>query len=115
LAKVLVVDDDPQFRRTLRLALTVYGYQVGEAANGFEAMEQMCTSSVDIVLLDWQMPGMGGEEVCQAIRAVSRVPIIVVSAFDRGKEAQAHGLSGSLTKPIHIDTLVRSIDFALRS
>jgi CheY-like chemotaxis protein len=113
LARVLVIDDDPQFRRAARLALTVWGHQVSEAADGFEAMEQMRASAPDLVLLDWQMPGMGGEETCRAMRAVSQVPIIVVSAIDRSKEALAHGLSGSLTKPVAATTLLNCTDRAL--
>jgi two-component system KDP operon response regulator KdpE len=113
LAKILLIDDDPQFRRTLRIALSVRGHEVGEAANGLEALKQLRTSTPDLVLMDWQMPGMNGGGTCQAIRAVSEVPIIVVSAFDRTKEALAYRLSGSLTKPVEIDTLLASMDSAL--
>lgn len=115
MAKVLVVDDDPQFRRAVRVALTVRGHEVVEAAGGFQAVAVMRWSPPpDLVLLDWQMPGMGGEETCRAIRRVSTVPIIVVSALDRSKDAVSNGLSGSLTKPIGIETLLQCVESALK-
>ena len=114
MAKVLVIDDDPQFRRVVRVALTAYGHEVSEAANGFEALERMKASTVDLVLMDWQMPGMASEETCRALRAVSRVPIFIVSALDRSKEALAYGLSGSLTKPVDVGALLECIDIALK-
>ena len=113
-ARILVVDDDSQFRRVLRIALTASGHQVCEAANGFEALSKVRASPLDLVLLDWQMPGMAGEETCRAMRRFSRAPIIVVSALDRSREAAAYGLDGSLTKPVEIDVLLGRIDSALR-
>jgi CheY-like chemotaxis protein len=61
LARVLVVDDDLQDRRVVRIALTVRGYDVREAANGFEALDEMRLAVVDVILMDWLMPGMDGE------------------------------------------------------
>lgn len=112
--RVLVVDDDANFRRVVGIALRLRGYEVKEAGGGPEAMREVTGSPPDVVLLDWQMPGMDGEQTSRAIRAVSGVPVIVVSALDRSKEARAYGLSGSLTKPVDIDTLVAGIDSALR-
>ncbi len=113
-AKVLIVDDDARFRRVVGIALRVRGYEVREAADGREAVRQMTAAPADIVLLDWQMPGMNGAETSRAIREVSQAPVIVVSALDRCKEALAHGLNGSLTKPVDVDTLVGRIESALR-
>lgn len=113
MARVLIVDDDAQFRRVVRLALAIRGYDVSEAANGREGVEQLQAHAPDLVLLDWQMPVMDGQETCRRIRAVSRVPIIVVSAADRREEALANGLSGCLAKPVDIDALLESIGFAL--
>lgn len=97
----------------MRVTLTARGHEVSEAADGFEAMEKMKGSPPDLVLLDWQMPGMGGDETCRAMRRLSQVPIIVVSALNHSKEALVYGLSGSLTKPIGMDVLLRCIDVAL--
>jgi DNA-binding response OmpR family regulator len=66
-----------------------------------------------LVLLDWQMPRMNGEETCRAIRAISHVPVIVVSAMDRTTEARPYGVSRSLIKPVDIDALLDGIAFAL--
>jgi len=113
-ARILVVDDDRQFRRAVRVVLTVHGHAVTEAANGSEALEQLKTAPQDLVLLDWQMPVTGGAETCVAMKAFSQTPVIVLSARDRSREARAFGLSGSLTKPVDTDTLLDCIDMALR-
>ena len=87
---------------------------MSEAANGSEAVERMRTSALDLVFLDWQMPVMGGAETCRAMRAISDVPIIVVSALDRTKDALVAGALGSVTKPVDVDVLLGCIDLAAR-
>lgn len=114
MARILIVDDDRQFRRITRLALTVNGHEVSEAANGAEALDRIQTSVFDLVFLDWQMPVMGGEETCRAIRVFSDVPIIVVSARDRSIDALLSGATASITKPLDIEALLFSINSALR-
>ncbi len=90
------------------------GHEVSEAANGAEALDRIRTSVFDLVFLDWQMPMMGGEETCRAIRAFSDVPIIVVSARDRSSESLLSGATASLTKPLNIEALLISINSALK-
>jgi CheY-like chemotaxis protein len=114
LAKVLIVDDDSQFRRVMRLALSAGGHEATEAANGREALDRMKVTIINVVLLDWQMPVMGGEETCRAIREISDVPILVVSAYDRSEVASLSGANASLTKPLDIDVLLGSIDSVLK-
>ncbi len=113
MARILIVDDDPQSRRIMRIALTVNGHEITEASNGAEALNRIPKSEFDLVLLDWLMPVMGGEETCRAIRAVSEVPVIVVSARDRAKDALAAGAFASLTKPVDIRVLLGCIEVAL--
>ena len=110
LARVLIVDDNPQFRRVMRIALTTWGHEVSEAPNGQEALVKMSVRSMDIVLLDWQMPVMDGEESCRAMRAASGVPIIVVSALNRENEALSAGATAFFRKPVDVGALLASIE-----
>ena len=110
---VLVVDDDAQYRRVVRIALTVRGYDVREAAGGSGALEETQGQGVDVILLDWIMPGMDGEATCNAIRAASNVPIIVVTASDHAQEALDAGAQAVLRKPVDIDTLTARLEAIL--
>ena len=58
--RVLIVDDDPQIRRAMRVTLTSRGYEVGDARSGEEALERLRSEAYDLVLLDMNMPDMGG-------------------------------------------------------
>ena len=78
-ATILVVDDEPQLRRAMKATLTDLGYSVIEAKTGEEALEVLRRDSPDLILLDLNMPGIGGLETCRAIRESSDVPIIVLS------------------------------------
>lgn len=82
--KVLLADDDPALREVVRYTLDRAGYQVVEAADGRRALDQFLRSAPDLVVLDVTMPEMDGLEVCRAIRARSRVPILFLSS--RGEE-----------------------------
>src|SRR6266850_1429224 len=84
--RVLIVDDEPEIRRVLRMALVSHGYEITEARSGEEALETFREPVPEIVLLDLKLPGMGGLETCRAIIAVSDVPIIVLSARHAEKE-----------------------------
>lgn len=113
MARVLVVDDDPQFRRAIRVALMARGYEVSEAADGLQALGKMQATHMGVVLLDWRMPGMDGEATCRALRAASSVPIIVLTASDRIREALAAGADSFLRKPVNINSLLARIEAAL--
>ena len=63
-ARIMIVDDDPQIRRVLRTALVAQGYEVVDARSGDEALEKLRDEKVDLVILDMNMPGMGGLETC---------------------------------------------------
>ena len=71
--RILVVDDDPQIRRVMRVTLTAQGYEVDDARSGEEALEKLRERQCDLVLLDMNMPGMGGLETCRLIRADSEI------------------------------------------
>jgi two-component system KDP operon response regulator KdpE len=114
LVKILIVDDQPQFRRALRLALGVKGYEIREAANGVDALSLMQDEAPDLVLVDWLMPGMDGSGLCRAIRTRSDVPIIVITSKQGARsDALAAGANGYLTKPFAVDELLVHIESAL--
>src|SRR5207302_1210186 len=68
---ILIVDDEPQIRRVLRTTLTAQGYQVADARSGEEALECVRKDHFDLILLDLNMPGMGGLDACRELRARS--------------------------------------------
>jgi len=109
-AKVLLVDDDPQVRRALRTTLASAGYVVVEARTGEEALEEIhAEGAVDLILLDLKMPGIGGLEACRRIRKLFDVPILVVSVL-RSQEDKVQafdaGADDYLVKPFGIHELL---------
>lgn len=115
--RVLVVDDEPAIRRTLRANLSARGYEVRAVETGEEALEEFARQRIDLVILDLMLPGMSGIEVCEAVRTISLTPIVVLSA--RGEEqtkvrALDLGADDFLTKPFGIDELLARIRAVLR-
>ena len=78
--RVLVVDDEPQIRRSLRVALRANGYDVEEAVTGEDALEQAASRPPDLVILDLSLPDIDGVQVCTALREWTQLPIIVLAA-----------------------------------
>jgi len=114
---ILVVDDEPQLRRVMRATLTELGYIVIDAKTGEEALEKLHQDAPDIILLDLNMPGIGGLETCRAVRSGSDTPIIVLSVrnTERDKvEALDAGADDYITKPFGIQELLARIRAALR-
>ena len=115
--RVLVVDDEPQIRRVLRATLGSDGYDVIECHSGEEALSVVMSDPPDLVLLDLNMPGLGGLATCRSIRASSDVPVIILSVrnTDADKvEALDAGADDYVTKPFSFDELAARIRAALR-
>jgi len=116
-ATILVVDDEPQLRRVMLATLTDLGYVVIDARSGEEALEKYRQETPDLVLLDLNMPGIGGLETCRVIRSGSDVPIIILSVrnAERDKvEALDAGADDYVTKPFGIQELLARIRAAMR-
>src|SRR5881398_1781149 len=116
-SRVLVVDDEPQITRVLRTVLTSHGYQVRTAVEGESALSSFVEWHPELVITDLYMPHMDGLELCKRIRAVSNVPIIVLSVKgeERSKvEALDSGADDYVTKPFGIDELLARVRAALR-
>ncbi len=116
-ATILVVDDEPQLRRAMKATLTDLGYSVIEARTGEQALEMLRSEAPDLILLDLNMPGIGGLETCRAIRETSEVPIIVLSVrnTERDKvQVLDAGADDYVTKPFGIQELLARIRVAMR-
>jgi two-component system KDP operon response regulator KdpE len=116
-SRVLVVDDEPQITRVLRTVLSSQGYQVRTAPEGEAALTSFAEFRPELVITDLYMPHMDGVELCRRIRAISAVPIIVLSVKgeERTKvEALDSGADDYVTKPFGIDELLARVRAALR-
>jgi two-component system KDP operon response regulator KdpE len=115
--RILVVDDEPQLTRVLRTGLTSRGYDVRAAADGLAGFETFTDWHPDLVITDLAMPVMDGLELCRRLRAISPVPIIVLSAKGEEKtkvEALDLGADDYVTKPFGIDELLARVRASLR-
>lgn len=115
--RVLIVDDEPQIRRVMRTALSANHYELYEARTGEEALEVLREFNPDVVLLDMNMPGMGGMAACRELRAVSEVAIIVLSVRDSERDKIAAldaGADDYITKPFSVNELMARIRANLR-
>lgn len=114
---VLVVDDEPQLLRALRINLTARGYRVLTAADGASALRAASDGKPDVVVLDLGLPDMDGSEVIEGLRGWTTVPIIVLSARTDSSDkvlALDAGADDYVTKPFGMDELLARLRAAVR-
>jgi two-component system, OmpR family, KDP operon response regulator KdpE len=110
--RILIADDDEQLQRALRITLTARGYDVVAAHDGAEAIDVAANAHPDLILLDLGMPRVEGIDVIRAIRAWSKVPILVLSGrTDSAEKVDAldAGADDYVTKPFAMDELLARI------
>ena len=114
---ILIVEDDPNIRKLVRVNLTKRGYSVSEAEDSHQAISHFEAEPVDLVVLDLMLPGLSGVDVCKWIRARSDVPIIVLSARieeDLKVAALDAGADDYVTKPFGSEELMARVRAFLR-
>ncbi len=115
--RILVVDDEPQIRRVLSSSLQSAGYDVADVGTGKAALDTLRTRRFDLVLLDINMPEMGGLETCRIIRLTSDIAVIMLTVRDSERdkiEALDAGADDYVTKPFSTQELLARIRAALR-
>lgn len=115
--RILVIDDEPQMRKLLRVSLQAHDYQLSEAANGLEGIQQAAAFKPDLAIVDLGLPDMDGKEVIRQIRDWSAMPIIILTARDQEQEkisALDAGADDYITKPFGIGELMARMRVCLR-
>jgi two-component system KDP operon response regulator KdpE len=115
--RILVIDDEPQIRRIMRTTLTAAGYEVDDAKTGEDGLVKMRKFRPDLVLLDINMPGMGGLAACRSIREDPNVAIIMLTVHNTEAakvEALDAGADDFVTKPFSTPELLARIRAAFR-
>ncbi len=116
-ARILVVDDEPQIRRVMRVTLGGAGYVVADARSGEEGIQKLREERFDLVLLDVNLPGIGGIETCRQIRARSDVRVMILTVRNSNEDAVAAldaGADDFVTKPFSMDVLLARVRATLR-
>lgn len=121
MARILLIEDEPQVREMLLDELTERGHKVIEAANGVEGLQMMVTSEPDLVLCDRAMPGMSGYEVLERIRGAypqfADIPFVFLTALSdaRDRLAVEHlKPSAYINKPVDFNMLTQKIESLLQ-
>lgn len=117
MSRILVVDDDPQLARALRINLTARGYTVDLAPDGATALARAASAAPDLMIVDLGLPDMDGVDVVTGVRGWSSVPIIVLSARHTEPSkvrALDAGADDYMTKPFGLDELLARIRAGLR-
>ena len=115
--RVLVIDDEPQIRKLLRVSLGAHGYDVHESMSGMDSVVQAADIKPDLVILDLGLPDIDGKEVVRRLRELSDVPILILTARDQEKEkidALDAGADDYITKPFSMGELLARMRVSVR-
>ena len=115
--RILVVDDEADIRKIVRLLLQKKGYSVIEASNGISAVEAVRSENVDFIIMDIMMPKMSGIEATERIREISKAPILFLTAKSLVRDKESAYVSGGddyLVKPFSSTELLLKIESLLR-
>ncbi len=115
--RVLVVDDEPKYRRLIVTNLRLAGYDTDEAGDAASTLKVLADTEPDLILLDLRLPGVDGVQLCRRIRERSWVPIIMVTALDAEAQLVAGldaGADDYIAKPFSPDELLARIRAVLR-
>ena len=116
-AHILIVDDEMEIRRALQRNLIVHGFDVSVVGSGEEALDEIALHRPDLMILDLGLPGVSGLEVCKRVRAISNLPIIILSVKDAERDkvlALDLGADDYVSKPFGIDEVLARVRVALR-
>lgn len=116
-ARILVIEDDPQIRKLLRVSLGAHGYDIEEVQTGQDGVYQVASFKPDLIILDLGLPDIDGKEVVRRIREWSGTPIVILSARDQEREkveALDAGADDYVTKPFGVSELLARIRVAIR-
>jgi two-component system, OmpR family, KDP operon response regulator KdpE len=116
-AKILVIDDEPQIQKLLRVTLQAHGFEIDAASSGEEGILKTTMVRPDLIVLDLGLPDIPGMEVLHRIREWTQIPIVVLTAKDREEDkitALDSGADDYVTKPFGMGELVARIRVALR-
>nr|WP_152671366.1 response regulator [Desulfosporosinus acididurans] len=115
--RILIIDDETQIRRFLRVSLTSHGYVVREVGTGQAGIDEVALNSTDLVILDLGLPDINGIDVLNKIREWSKVPIIILSVKEQEADkitALDNGADDYVTKPFSMGELLARMRAALR-
>ena len=115
--RILVADDEPQIRRVLRTLLVAQGYEISDARTPDEVFHKLREERFELLLLDINMPGMSGLEICREVRETSEIAIIMLTVRDSEQDkvqALDAGADDYVTKPFSTQELLARIRAALR-
>lgn len=116
-ARILIIDDEKQIRRLLKVALTGHGYELEEAVSGQDGLNKAAVFRPDLVILDLGLPDLPGLEVLRRLREWSQTPVIILSVREQENDkinALDNGADDYVTKPFGMGELLARIRAALR-
>ncbi len=116
-ARIMIIDDEPQMRRLLKVALTAHGYEIREAETGREGIDQAAVFHPDLIVLDLSLPDLDGIEVIKQLREWTQTPVIILSVREQEGDKIAAldaGADDYVTKPFSMGELLARLRTALR-